>query len=91
MKVLFAPIGMLAGLLAGFLAQKGFDRIWSAFDDQEAPEPEDRRVSYPKLAAALALEGAIFRLVKGMVDHGARTGFASLTGSWPGEEGEEPA
>jgi len=91
MKVLFTPIGMLAGLLAGFLAQKGFDRIWSAFDDQEAPEPEDRRVSYPKLAAALALEGAIFRLVKGMVDHGARTGFASLTGSWPGEEGEEPA
>lgn len=91
MKVLFTPIGMLAGLLAGFLAQKGFDRIWSALDDQEAPEPEDRKVSYPKLAVALALEGAIFRLVKGMVDHGARAGFASVTGSWPGEEGEEPA
>jgi hypothetical protein len=65
MKVLFAPIGMLAGLLAGFLAQKGFERVWSAIDDQEAPEPEDRRVSYSKLAAALVLEGAIFRLVKG--------------------------
>jgi hypothetical protein len=91
MKVLFAPIGMLAGLLAGFLAQKGFERVWSAIDDQEAPEPEDRRVSYSKLAAALVLEGAIFRLVKGMVEHGARAGFASVTGSWPGEEGEEPA
>jgi hypothetical protein len=90
MKVLFAPIGILAGLVAGFAARKGFDRLWSAFDDQEAPEPEDREVSYPKLAAALALEGAIFRVVKGMVDHGARAGFASMTGSWPGEEGKEP-
>ena len=25
-------------------------------------------------------------LVKGAVDHGARSGFARLTGSWPGEQ-----
>jgi Protein of unknown function (DUF4235) len=86
-KFLFAPIGILAGLAAGFAAQKGFERIWAAFDDEDPPEPENREVSYPKLIAALALEGAIFRLAKGMTDRGARTGFASLTGSWPGEEG----
>lgn len=84
--MVFAPIGILAGLAAGFAAQKGFERIWAAFDDEDAPEPEDREVSYPKLIAALAIEGAIFRLVKGMVDRGARTGFASITGSWPGED-----
>jgi hypothetical protein len=88
-KVLFAPIGILAGLAAGFAAQKGFERIWAAIDDEDPPEVEDRRVSYPKLIAALALEGAVFRLVKGMVDRGARSGFASVTGTWPGEE-EEP-
>lgn len=86
MKFLFAPIGIIAGLAAGFAAQKGFDRIWSIFDEEEAPEPEDREVSYPKLLAALAVEGAIFRLVKGMTDRGTRLGFASLTGRWPGEE-----
>jgi hypothetical protein len=85
-KLLFAPVGILAGLAAGFAAQKGFERIWAAFDDEDPPEPEDREASFPKLIAALALEGAIFRLVKGMTDRGARTGFASLTGSWPGEE-----
>lgn len=85
MRFLFAPIGILAGLAAGFAAQKGFEKVWAVFDDQESPEPEDREVSYPKLAVALILEGAIFRLVKGMVDRGARVGFASLTGSWPGE------
>ncbi|MDX6610589.1 MAG: hypothetical protein QOF85_2514 [Solirubrobacterales bacterium] len=88
MKVLFAPIGILAGLAAGFAAQKGFERIWAVIDDEDPPEAEDREVSYPKLIAALALEGAIFRLVKGMVDRGARSGFASVTGTWPGEEEE---
>lgn len=89
MKVLFAPIGILAGLIAGFVAQKGFERIWAIVDDEQAPEVETRQVSYPKLAIALLLEGAIFRLVKGMVDRGARVGFASMTGRWPGEEETE--
>jgi Protein of unknown function (DUF4235) len=88
-KVLFAPIGVLAGLAAGFAAQKGFERIWAIVDDEQAPEVESREVSYPKLVLALLLEGAIFRLVKGMVDRGARAGFASITGRWPGEEAPE--
>lgn len=86
MKILFAPIGILAGLAAGFAAQKGFERIWAAIDEEEPPEVDNREVSYPKLVAALLLEGAIFRLVKGMVDRGARVSFASTTGIWPGDE-----
>jgi hypothetical protein len=88
-KVLFAPIGILAGLIAGLVAQKGFERIWGIVDKEQAPEAENRDVSYPKLVLALLLEGAIFRLVKGMADRGARVGFASLTGRWPGEEKAE--
>jgi hypothetical protein len=84
-KVLFAPVGILAGLIAGIAAQKGFERIWAIVDEEQAPEVEVRDVSYPKLVLALLLEGAIFRLVKGMVDRGARVGFASITGRWPGE------
>lgn len=87
--MLFAPLGILAGLIAGFVAQKGFERVWRILDEEQAPEVEDRDASYPKLALALLLEGAIFRLVKGMVDRGARVGFASVTGRWPGEEPEE--
>lgn len=90
MKVLFAPIGILAGLAAGFAAQKGFERVWAIIDEEQAPEVENREVSYSKLVLALLLEGAIFRLVKGMVDRGARLGFASVTGRWPGEDGTSP-
>jgi hypothetical protein len=40
---------------------------------------------------ALVIEGALFRLVKGLFDHASRRGFAKATGSWPGEEAPEPA
>lgn len=89
MKFAFAPIGIVAGLAAGFAAQKAFDRVWTLIDDQDPPEPHNRHISYPKLIAALALQGAIFRIVKGLVDHGSRAGFERLTGVWPGDEGLE--
>ena len=86
MKLIFAPIGIAAGLLAGLVAQKGFDQVWSVFDDEEAPAPDQPRSSYPKLIAALVVEGAVFRLTKGLVDHAVRSGFARTTGRWPGED-----
>lgn len=86
MKLLFAPIGIGAGLLAGLLAQKAFDRIWAAIDDGEPPEPDQRHAPTAKLISALAIQGAVFRIVKGFADHGARSGFAKLTGRWPGED-----
>jgi hypothetical protein len=86
MKLVFAPIGIVAGLAAGFAAQKTFDRVWAILDDEEPPDPSDRGARYAKLVPALLVEGAIFRLTKGIVDHGVRGGFARMTGTWPGDE-----
>ncbi len=91
MKLLFAPFAVAFGLIAGLIGQKAFEKVWSLIDDQEAPSPEHRELSWPKLLAALLVEGAIFRLVKGLADHGARRAFAKLTGSWPGEEAPSSA
>jgi hypothetical protein len=88
MKFIFAPIGIIAGLIAGFLAQKVFERIWAAIDDEDPPEPGTRGAPAAKLIAALALEGAVFRIVKGLTDRGARSSFAAVTGSWPGDDPE---
>lgn len=86
MKFLFLPFSIGAGLIAGFLSKKIFDGIWHLFDDEEAPEPEHREISVVKLVLALAIEGAIFRAVRGLVDHSARHSFQRVTGSWPGDE-----
>ena len=54
MKFLFAPIGIVTGLLAGIAAQKAFERIWAMIDDEDPPEPDQPRRPDLKLVAALA-------------------------------------
>jgi hypothetical protein len=88
-RILFAPLSITGGLIAGLAATRLFEFIWARFDDQEAPDPEHREVSWPKLGAALLLQGAIFRLVRGAFDHGARVVFFRGTRSWPGAERPE--
>jgi hypothetical protein len=90
LKFVFLPLSILGGLLAGLIGKKIFEQVWGLIDDQEPPEAKHRQVQYVKLAGALLLEGAIFRLIRGFFDHGARRGFQRLTGSWPGEEAPEP-
>jgi hypothetical protein len=85
-KILFLPFSILAGLLGGLASRKAFALAWGAIDDREPPKPEDRRARLGKLAVALALEGAVFRLGTGLLDRASRSGFAHLTGRWPGEK-----
>jgi Protein of unknown function (DUF4235) len=85
-KILFTPVSIVSGLLAGLIASKLFEFIWGRFAHEEAPEPEHREVSWPALLIAMTVEGAIFRLVRGLVNHGSRVVFQRATGSWPGEE-----
>lgn len=88
MKMLFLPISVLSGVLAGIISKKLFSFVWSAIDGAEPPDHKQRVADHATLAAALVLEGAIVRLVRGGVDHASRHGFARLTGAWPGEESE---
>jgi hypothetical protein len=90
MKIAFTPLSIVLGLVAGIVGKKIFEQIWGLIDEEEPPDAKHRDINYMKLVAALIFEGAIFRLVKGLTDHGARQGFARLTGTWPGEEEPEP-
>ena len=89
-KVLFLPISIGGGFLAGFVGKKLFEQVWGLIDKEEPPDAKHREISGWKLLASLALKGAIFRVVRGMFDHGSRHAFMRLTGSWPGEEAPEP-
>jgi hypothetical protein len=89
MNAIFTPIGLALGLAAGQLSKKIFDLVWGLVDDEEAPRPKHREIPLLKLVAALLVEGAIARVVRGFVDHGTRHGWARLTGAWPGEERPE--
>jgi Protein of unknown function (DUF4235) len=90
MKFLFLPVSIGGGILAGLVGKKIFEGLWGVIDDEEPPDAKHREIHPGKLVAALLLEGAIFRVVRGLFDHGSRQGFLRLTGSWPGEEAPEP-
>jgi Protein of unknown function (DUF4235) len=90
-KAIFTPLSLILGLLAGQASKKLFDFVWGLVNDEEAPRPKHREVPVVQLLVALLVEGAIARVVRGLVDHGARHGWARLTGAWPGEERPEEA
>jgi hypothetical protein len=85
-KIIFTPISIALGLVAGFISKKVFDVIWSQFTDEEAPQGAHRDIQWTKLLLAAALQGAIFRAMKETADRGSRKAFANLTGTWPGEK-----
>lgn len=88
-KLVFLPISIGGGLLAGLIGKKLFGVTWGLIDDQDPPKPEHRNVHVGKLLIALAIEGAIFSLIRGIVSHGSRHAYTRLTGSWPGDEQPE--
>lgn len=89
-KVLFTPISLVSGLVAGLIGTKIFEHIWAIFDEEDPPDPKHRDVSWKKVIAALLVQGAIFRAVRGVVDRSTRKGFEHLTGVWPGARRPEP-
>jgi len=89
-NAIFTPIGIVLGLASGQLSKKIFDFIWGKVDNEEAPEPKHREIPFVKLIPALLLQGAIFRLVRGLTDHGTRHLWRRVFGTWPGEERPDP-
>lgn len=90
MKLLYKPVGIVGGLLAGLLAKKLFDRIWALVDKEEPPEATTQDASLGKVLGAAALEGVTFKVTRAAIDRAGARGFAHLTGAWPGEKVPEP-
>jgi Protein of unknown function (DUF4235) len=84
-RVLYKPIGLFVSVLGGLVAGAVFKRIWRvAADESEAPKATDERRSWREVTAAAAAQGAVYGAVKALIDRAGATGFARLTGSWPG-------
>ena len=90
MKYVFMPFSIAAGLLAGLVGKKMFDVVWGLIDEEEPPAAKHRDIDMTKLVMSLAVQGALFRLVRGLVDHESRRAFARATGRWPGEVAPDP-
>jgi hypothetical protein len=85
-KLLYRPVALIAGILAGLAAGTIFKRVWKLLArEEETPNAKDKFRSWPEVISAAAVQGAVFGAVKAAVDRGAATGFERLTGVWPGK------
>jgi Protein of unknown function (DUF4235) len=83
-KIAYKPVGLLLGIAAGALAGVVFKQVWKlASGDDEAPNATDEDRGWAEIIAAAALQGAIFAVVKALVDRGGATGVRKVTGTWP--------
>ena len=89
-KLLFIPVSIGAGLVAGLVSKKTFDQLWGLIDEEEPPDSKHRDIDWRKLVLAAAVQGAIFKVVREASDHYSRRAFARTTGTWPGQEKPDP-
>ena len=83
-KFAYKPVGILLGIAAGAVAGVIFKQVWRlASGDDDAPNATDEDRGWTEIVAAAALQGAIFAVVKALVDRGGATGVRKLTGTWP--------
>jgi len=90
MKVLYAPFGIVFGILGGLLGKRAFDFVWTKIDDEEPPEATTQQARWGKVIAAAALQGMIFKAARAITDRQGARSWYYLTGSWPGEKRPDP-
>ena len=85
-KLAYRPVGLIASVVAGAIASAVFKQIWKRVtDEDDAPDAMQSEYSLRQILLAAALQGAIFAVVKALIDRGGARGFQRLTGSWPGD------
>lgn len=83
-KLVYKPVGMLAGALAGAVAGLVFKQVWKVVaGESDAPDATDEGRTWTEILLAAALQGAIFAVVKASIDRGGAQGIRALTGEWP--------
>ena len=84
-RFLYKPLGLFFSVLGGLLAGAIFKRVWkSVASEEDAPNATDADKGWGEILAAATVQGAVFGGVKAAIDRAGATGFAHLTGAWPG-------
>lgn len=83
-KLVYKPVGFVLGAGAGMAAGFVVRHVWKAVTNSEdLPDATDEESGWGEIIAAAALQGAVFAIVRAVVDRGGATGVRKLTGRWP--------
>lgn len=86
-KLLYRPVGLAGSLIGGVIAGAIFKQIWrrvSPGDKPDPPKPLETEYPFKEILVAAAIQGAIFSVVKTVIDRQGARLFEKATGEWPG-------
>jgi Protein of unknown function (DUF4235) len=85
-KILYRPVGLVSGVVGGAIAGAIFKQVWKRIGKEDDPPGAlQREYGWRDMLIAAALQGAIFAVVKAVIDRGGAKGFQRATGEWPGD------
>lgn len=85
-KVIYAPFGILVGIVGGLAASTIFKQVWKRVSgEDDPPTPRQSEYGWGEILGAAFLQGAIFAVVRAVINRGGARGFERLTGVWPGD------
>jgi hypothetical protein len=83
-RLVFRRLASAAALAGGAIAGWLYKRLWRAATGRPgAPSPSNESAGWSEVVLAAGVEGALYGVVKALVDRSLRTGVANATGSWP--------
>ena len=86
-KILYRPMGLAGSLIGGLIAGTIFKYVWKSAapgDKPDPPKPLETEYPFKEILLAAAIQGAIFSVVKTVIDRRGARLFERWTGEWPG-------
>ena len=76
MKLIYKPFGLILGVIGGLLGKQLFDSSGPSSTTRSRPRRPREQATWPKILAAAAVQGIVFKITRAVVDRYGAKGFA---------------